>query len=149
MKPITYYLRLQYLMIYKSNLKHLKLLEATPATPNKKKVVKVIQLYEERKIPNYRTALTTVAKLTIPSLYKKGEADRSYDELLSKYEIAEPVTGILSRPSKRKKDKVIDVDVILFTKRKNQRKRRTKMTWKSKKTSQMYQGRNTRNTLRT
>ena len=118
-------------MTFKSNLKHLKkLLEATPATKNKKKVVKVIQLYEERKIPNYRTALTTVAKLTIPSLYKKGEADRSYDELLSKYEHAEPVTGILSRPSKRKKDKVIDVDVILFTKRKNQRKRRTKMTWK-------------------
>ena len=63
-------------MTYKSNLKHLKnLLEATPATKNKKKVVKVIQLYEERKIPNYRTALATVAKLTIPSLYKKGEAD--------------------------------------------------------------------------
>ena len=131
MKPINYYLRLQYLMTYKSNLKHLKkLLEATPATKNKKKVEKVIQLFEERKIPNYRTALATVAKLTIPSLYKKGEADRSYDELLSKYEHAEPVTGILSRPSKRKKDKVIDVHVILFTKRKNQRKRRTKMTWK-------------------
>ena len=87
-------------MTYKSNLKHLKkLLEATPATKNKKKVEKVIQLFEERKIPNYRTALATVAKLTIPSLYKKGEADISYDELLSKYEHAEPVTGILSRPS--------------------------------------------------
>ena len=104
MKPINYYLRLQYLMAYKSNLKHLKnLLEATPATKNKKKVVKVIQLYEERKIPKFRTALTTVAKLTIPSLYKKREADRSYNELLSKYEHAEPVTGILSRPLKKNK----------------------------------------------
>ena len=78
----------------------------------------MIQLYEERKIPNYRTALTTVAKLTIPSLYKKGEAYRSYDELLSKYEHAEPVTGILRRPTKRNKEKVSDVDVILFTKMK-------------------------------
>ena len=103
-------------MTYKSNLKQLNQLRNAAPNGNKAKIENVIKLYEEKKIPNFKTALNAVAKLTTPILYKKGAADQSYDDLINKYTAAEPITGRLSR--KRKKEPLIDVDLLFYRKKK-------------------------------
>ena len=80
---------------FKTNVKQLKSLIDTAVPANRNTIRKVAQLYEEKRIPNFRTALTTVVKLAVPSLYKKGDANASYDKVVAQYETAEPIIGRL------------------------------------------------------
>ena len=60
-------------MTFKSNLKRLnKLLELAPRK-NREKIKEVIQLYEDKKIPNIKTAHLAVLQLANPSIFKKAD----------------------------------------------------------------------------
>ena len=84
-------------MTFISNIKELKgFLKRGPA--NKKSTIEtVIQPYEGRKIPNFKTALNMVLSLAFPSIYNPAKTDVQYQKLTSKYSNAVPITGRLER----------------------------------------------------
>ena len=57
----------------------------------------MIQLYEGKKIPNFKTALNMVLSLAFPSIYNPAKTDVQYQKLTSKYSDAIPITGRLER----------------------------------------------------
>ena len=87
-------------MTFKSNIAELKIYKSVAPDGNKLKIENVIDLYQKKKIPNYKSALNAVValsskhKATIAS--KKPE--KLYESLIEKYETAESMTGRLSRP---------------------------------------------------
>ena len=58
-------------MTFKANLKRLnKMLEIAPRR-NREKIEEVVKLYEDRKIPNIKTAFDAVSQLVNPSIFKR------------------------------------------------------------------------------
>ena len=57
----------------------------------------VTQLYEGKKIPNFKTALHMVLSLAFPSIYNPAKTDVQYQKLTSKYSNAIPITSRLER----------------------------------------------------
>ena len=91
-------------MTFKGNIKRLnKILDLAPRA-SKDKIRELIKLYEKRSIPKFRSVEVASVKLANPGLFK--DANKSYTDLLNRYQEAEPVTGILSRPPKRKRESV-------------------------------------------
>ena len=91
-------------MTFKGNVRRLnKILELAPRA-SKDKIRELIKLYEDRKIPKFRSVELASVKLANPGLFK--DANNSYTELLNRYQEAEPVAGALSRPPKRKRESV-------------------------------------------
>ena len=84
-------------MTFKQNI---KLLNSYKARPNKnnEKIENIIQLYQEKKIPNIKTAEKAVMLLTLkhPDIVK--QALDNYNKIFHKYADAVPMTGRLSRP---------------------------------------------------
>ena len=86
-------------MTLKSNLAELKRYKSIAPAGNKHRIQDVIELYEQRKIPNYKSALNTVValsskhKITVAS----GKPEKLYNSLMEKYQEAESLTGQLSR----------------------------------------------------
>jgi hypothetical protein len=74
----------------------------------------VIELYEAKKIPNFKTALNLSIKLFSPSLYKKEDVDKSYNDIINKYKEAEPIIGRLKREREKKSRKKYECNVILY-----------------------------------
>jgi len=99
---------------FKNNIKQLKSLIEHAPVANKSKIKKVISLYEEKKIPNFKTALNLSIKLFSPSLYKKEDVDKSYNEIINKYKEAEPITGRLKREIESKRPKKYECKVLLY-----------------------------------
>ena len=64
---------------------------------NKSRIAAGIQLYEAKKIPNFKTALNKDLSLTFPSIYNPAKTDVQYQKLTSKYSNAIPITGRLDR----------------------------------------------------
>ena len=64
---------------------------------NRERVNNIIKLYEDAKIPNYRTVGNVIMKLTYPSFHKPGEAEKDYHTIITKYQNADPTTGRLNR----------------------------------------------------
>ena len=84
-------------MTFISNIKELKgFLKRVPAK-NKSRIETVIQLYESKKIPNFKTALNMDLSLAFPSIYNPAKTDVQYQKLTSKYSNAVPITGRLER----------------------------------------------------
>ena len=78
-----------------SNIKELKgFLKRGPAK-NKSRIETVIQLYEGKKIPNFKTALNMVLSLACPSIHNPAKTDVQYQKLTSKYSTAIPITSRL------------------------------------------------------
>lgn len=102
-------------MGFKGNLKQLSKLRSIAPNGSRERIDNVIKLYEDKKIPNFKTALNTVAKLTTPILYKRGVADQAYNDLIAKYTEAVPITGRLSR--KRPREPLLDIDLIFYRKK--------------------------------
>ena len=86
-------------MTLKSNISELKRYKSIAPAWNKSRIQYVIDLYEQRKIPNYKSALN--AAVALSSKHKitlaSGKPDKLYDALMEKYRDAESVTGQLSR----------------------------------------------------
>ena len=88
---------------------------------NRESIKNIIKLYEDAKIPNWRTAGNVIMKLTYPSFHKPGEAEKDYHTIITKYQNAEPITGRLKREvedNKRKREAPkpeFALTVILYT----------------------------------
>jgi hypothetical protein len=107
---------------FNQNIKHLKGFIPRAAKRNVEHVKKLIDLYEQRKIPYYKSVENAVIKLAHPSLGTKGEDQRLYTNLVSKYEDARPLHSRLEREThrieeklKRKHTGTYSIKVILYT----------------------------------
>ncbi len=100
---------------FSTNLKELKSYARSGPVPNRPRIQKIIELHSSRKIPNFKTALNAVLllasnhKLTVSS----NKAVKAYDQLMTKYESAVPITGILSRNAKRQRQ-LVNVEVVFY-----------------------------------
>jgi hypothetical protein len=78
------------------------MLEIAPRR-NRDKIKEVVKLYEDRKIPNIKTAFDAVSQLVNPSIFKK--ADKTYQDIKNKYSEATPLTGIIQRTNQKLAEK--------------------------------------------
>ena len=101
----------------KSNLKHLRTFVAHAPAANREKIKNVIALYEQRRIASYPTAMKNVLQLSHPSAFKKGQADRDYQNTVAKYHAAAPVVGRLRRQieDRHSPEKEYAMTVLLYT----------------------------------
>ena len=80
-----------------SNINKLKGFVKRGPANNKSRIETVIQLYEGKKIPNFKTALNMVLSLAFPSMYNPAKTDVQHQKLISKYSNAVPITSRLER----------------------------------------------------
>jgi hypothetical protein len=82
-------------MTFKSNIAELKRYKSVAPDGNKLKIENVIDLYQKKKIPNYKSALNAVVALS--SKHKATVASKKpeklYESLIEKYETAESMTA--------------------------------------------------------
>ena len=71
-------------MTYKTNITNLRWHKKNAPKSNQSKIDKIMQLCGED-ITNYKTALNVVVKLSSPSLFEKGGADKDHVNTVSKY----------------------------------------------------------------
>ena len=95
-------------MNFLSNISDLKVFAKKAPRANKIKIEKIIELYETKKITNYRTALNAVIKLSNPVLFRSGDADKDYEKVVIKYQNAEPMKGRLKREIEKKTMNLIE-----------------------------------------
>ena len=106
-------------MTFKQMIEELKGDLKTAPDANKGRIRHIIELYQDKKIDNSRTALNLVPwlasknKLTI----KSGRAIKEYDKVVSKDQDALPTTGRLKREAeenaRRVKDVVDSADIVI------------------------------------
>ena len=78
------------------NIKPLLLTLANSAkAENKKKIQELIGLWEDRKIPNYKTVQNLALKLASTHKATLKSADKQYDELVANYKSKPSMTGRL------------------------------------------------------
>ena len=113
-------------MTFKRNISELKSYISQAPEANKSKIKKVIELYENKKIVNFRTALNTTLALASSNKNTSKRAEKEYNQLVAKYDQATPMTGRLKRQAeenkkqseetKRKNFKEYLLDVLLYVK---------------------------------
>ena len=91
-------------MTLKTNIAELKSYAAKASKTNKDKINNIIKLYEERKIPNFKTAQNAVIKLSFAITTKNGQAEKEYNKVIAKYGDAQPITGRIAREIQKKSD---------------------------------------------
>ncbi|MFM7855464.1 MAG: hypothetical protein ACKO96_26950, partial [Flammeovirgaceae bacterium] len=69
----------------------------------KPKTDHMIELYQERRIANFKTAMNTVMARAFPLTLKIGKGDKEYDRVIAKYENATPATGRIARDRKEER----------------------------------------------
>ena len=84
-------------MTFKNNI---KLLSSYQSRSNKNNdlIDSIIAHYEEKKIPNLKTAENAVVSLSSEHKAKIPKALENYKKIVAKYTDAEPMTGRSSRP---------------------------------------------------
>ena len=82
-------------LVFQSNIIDLKSYLRKAPESNKARINEVIKLYEDKKIKNIKTALTTVASLasTNKNTINSGKPSRLYEQVIEKYRDALPMTG--------------------------------------------------------
>ena len=112
------------------NVKHLRgFKNYAPDAESKQKILKIVDLYESRKIPKFEQANTVIRALTDKRLVASGKANKAYAELVAKYDNATPLTGRLEREFAARKAKreateetAYDITIMLFKKSENSTK---------------------------
>jgi hypothetical protein len=86
-------------MTFKQNITELKSYVKAAPEANRSKIEDVIKLYEEKRIPNIKTALNATIQLASKNknTIKSGRPEREYQKIMTKYIEAEPMTGRLTR----------------------------------------------------
>ena len=84
-------------MTFKNNIKLLNSYKSR-SNKNNDKIDSVISLYQEKKIPNMKTAENAIVLLSSKHKATIPKALDNYNKLVNKYIEAEPMTGRLSRP---------------------------------------------------
>ena len=84
-------------MTFKNNLKLLNSYKSR-TDKNNDMIDSIIDLYQEKKIPNMKTAENAVVMLSSKHKATIPKAIENYKKIVAKYTDAEPMTGRLSRP---------------------------------------------------
>ena len=76
-------------MTFKRNLAELKLLKSLSPDPNKNRIQDLINLYEAKRIPNYKTAYNAAVSLASRNriTMKSDKPLRLYHDIIDKYKI--------------------------------------------------------------
>ena len=84
-------------MPLKSNVKELQGYKSSAPRENREMIQHLIDLYVNKKIPNYRTVENAVSRLSLKTKHKgiQGKALKDYEAIVSKYKDALPTTGRL------------------------------------------------------
>ena len=69
-------------MTYKTHSTHRKFLTKSVPKSNQRKIEKKNQLYDEKKITNYKTALNSIVKLSSPSLFERRSRNNAYTNVV-------------------------------------------------------------------
>ena len=102
---------------FKTNVKHLNAIaKSVKGAGFKEKALDIVDLYIDKKIKNIKTAENVLLRLSQPRYQKSGQAEVAYQNVMSKYREAEPMTGRLERESLRKKVKTYSATIMLFKK---------------------------------
>ena len=115
-------------MTFKSNLRELKSYVRQAPSQNRAKVEQVINLYESKKIVNFKTAINLVLLLSSKNknTINSGKQDREYNKIITKYSEAEPMTGRLNRQIEQRKRKLtttgVQFNFVAFSEKPNPRK---------------------------
>ena len=90
----------------KSNVKELVDLKRRAPKENRPQIDKIIELYSDRKIINFKAAENIVNRLSVKTNNptSKNKTLRLYTDIISKYSDAQPVTGRLAREAENKKE---------------------------------------------
>jgi len=99
-----------------TNIRELKDLRRRAPLQNRAQIDKIIDLYSERKIGNFKTAENIVNRLSVKTNNpaSKDKTKKIYDDIISKYGEAQSVTGRLDRETNSKAKKTYSVTMILF-----------------------------------
>ena len=86
-------------MPYKSNLKELASYKAASPKENRPMIEHLIELYYNKKIPNYRTVEIVVARLLAKTTNDaiREKTLKGYKKVIDKYTDAMPTTGRIAR----------------------------------------------------
>ena len=78
-------------MTFKSNILQLNTIAKQAADANRDKIQDIIDLYQDKKIPNSRTALNVAALLASKNrnVIKSGKLEREYYNVMEKYDQGE------------------------------------------------------------
>ena len=107
-------------MPLKSNLKELASYKARAPKESRAMIEHLIELYSNKKIPNFKSVENAVTRLASHTKSKPTQAKalKEYDKIAGKYKDALPTTGRIGRQiaEKRKKvqSKVLSITLILF-----------------------------------
>ena len=107
-------------MGYKSNVKELEALKKAAPKENREMIQTLIELYRDRKIPNFRTVENAVNRLSLKVKNKsiQAKALKDYEALTKKYKEALPATGRIERSIAEKRlrtgGKLTSITLILF-----------------------------------
>jgi hypothetical protein len=87
-------------MTFKNNITELKSYVKKASVDNRAKINDIVNLYEGKQIPNYKTAFKAVEALASKNknTVKSGKPEKLYNDIITKYKEAEPITGRLSNP---------------------------------------------------
>ena len=102
---------------FKTNLKELKAYAKTAPSKERRAMINdIVGLYEAKKIKNFRTAENVIIRLgqRTKDPRRSERALKEYEQVLAKYQDAEPMTGRLDRETAKKKMKNIMVTMILL-----------------------------------
>ncbi len=99
-----------------TNIRELNDLKRRAPKESRAKIDNIIDLYANRKIGNFKTAENIVNRLSVRTNNpaSKDKTKKLYDDIISKYGEAQPVTGRLDRETNSKAKKTYSVTMILF-----------------------------------
>ena len=112
--------RVRKTMGYKSNIKELEALKRAAPKENKEMIQTLVELYRDRKIPNYRTVENAVNRLSLKVKNKaiQAKALKDFEAIANKYAEALPTTGRIERSIAEKRlrtgGKLASITFILF-----------------------------------
>ena len=90
-------------MTFKNNITELKSYVSLSPVGNKVRIRKIIELYENKKIVNFKTVLHNVLLLSSKNknTINSGRAIKEYNQIINKYDEKEPMTGRLNKQEEK------------------------------------------------
>ena len=100
----------------KSNIRELRDLKRRAPKDNRAQIDKIIDLYANRQIGNFKTAENIVTRLSVKTSNPTNinNTTHIYDDIISKYGEAQPLTGRLDRETNSKAKKTHSATMLLF-----------------------------------
>ena len=100
----------------KTNIKELRSYLSSGPKENRTKKEQIIQLYQDKKIVNYKTALNSIMLLSSRNKHtiNSGRPQKEYEKIVSKYGTALSMTGRLERERQQEEFRTFSATILLF-----------------------------------